>query len=138
MLNLSAKASKHFKFNHQGLPSRDGDFWRIDVFYHDRLKYLICVHEKTLWSIIVHATDFKTPESLYHFIKEECVWYDQPLSIGKSSNRSVTGSIVDMRNMIKYSEPETITEMEHIINDCPFSYIGYKTPQSALSEYESA
>jgi hypothetical protein len=70
MINLSKKASKHFKVNWNDMKFHEGDSWRIDILTIYRKRYLLVVHEKTLYTFLLWAPAVKTIDNLIQQIRE--------------------------------------------------------------------
>ena len=118
----------------------DGDSWRIDVLTIYRKRYLLIVHEKTLYTFLLKSPEVKTIKELIKQIREKCSWYDydpKNLFVGKGNNRKVTGSITDMMKLIKFWQWDnlSIEAMLKQINDTPFSMLGFNDPFLAVTIY---
>ena len=135
MFNLSQKASKHFKKSFSNLESREGDYWRLDIVYINRRKILMCVHEPTVYTTLLHGTDFKTLDQLFIRLRKKYPWYVSPFNLGKGSNRHVSGTMTDMKIMMKYDQTLTLHEYEELINETPFSILNYGSPDTELQRY---
>lgn len=136
MLNLSAKAAKKFKISFSSLVSREGNYWRIDTVIISRKTWLLCTHEPTLFTLILRATNFKKLEDLLpelnHFgLTQETV------TLGKGSNRKITGSMTDMKNMIWHMDHDgtSVMEMITLINETPFSVIEMDSPTKRYQQW---
>ncbi len=140
MINLSKKASKHFKVNWNDMKFYEGDSWRIDILTIYRKRYLLVVHEKTLYTFILRSPEVKTIDDLIQQIREKCSWYDydpENIFIGKGENKKVTGSITDSKKLIKYWQWDelSIEKMLDLINDTPFSMLGMNDPYASVTNY---
>ncbi len=118
----------------------DGDSWRVDILTIYRKRYLLVVHEKTLYTFLLRSPEVKTIEELIKQIREKCSWYDydpENIFVGKGENKKVTGSITDTKKLIKYWRWDNLlkeTMLEHI-NDTPFSMLGFSDPNLAVTNY---
>ena len=140
MINLSKKASKHFKVNWNDMDFHAGDSWRIDILTIYRKRYLLVVHEKTLYTFLLRSPEVKNIKELIKQIREKCSWYDYDpnnIFIGKGENKKVTGSITDSKKLIKYYQWDNLPKklmLEHI-NETPFSMLGMNDPNRAVINY---
>ena len=143
MIDLSKKAAGRFKLKWDDLPERSGDHWKVDVMMVGRVPMLLIVHAYTLFTLVRRKSEFKTVESIGDEIRRCCSWYryDGPVTVGKNSNRRLTGSITEIkRNTRGMYSPEQINAMEMQINRCLFSYLSkkprdYGTPVEAVEKY---
>lgn len=140
MINLSKKACKHFGIPWEDMEYHEGDSWRVDYVTIYRKKYLIVVHEATLFTLLLRATEYKEIKTVIAHIVMNCNWYrydPDKLFIGKASDRKVTGSIVDMKQLIKSNQEinMNVIEINRFLNDTPFSAISGKKPFKAVLDY---
>ena len=143
MINLSNKAAKRFRIKWTDLEEREGDFWKVDVVMIERVPMLFIVHEYTLFTLIRRKSQFRDPQAIANDIMNSCPWYQAPksLSLGKSGNRKLTGSINEMKRLtVGLYSHEQINAMEMSINQCLFSYIAaekneYSKPFEAVENY---
>jgi len=143
MIDLSNKAAKRFRVKWSSLEERSGDFWKVDVQILDRVPMLFIVHEYTLFTLVRRKTLFRDPLHIAGEIRKVCPWYrysGEP-TLGKNSNRKLTGSISDMKRMTwgLYS-PEQINALEMFINSRLYSFLspdknGYGRPFEAVESY---
>jgi len=143
MIDLSSKAAKRFGIKWSSLEERSGDFWKVDIQILDRVPMLFIVHEVTLFTLVRRKTQFRNPLQIADEIKKACPWYrfsDEP-SLGKNSNRSLTGSMNEMKQMTwgLYS-PEQINALEMFLNNCIYTYLspdknGCGQPFEAVESY---
>ncbi len=118
----------------------EGDSWRVDILTIYRKRYILVVHEKTLYTFLLRSPEVKTIEELIKQIMDKYSWYSydpENIFVGKGENRKVTGSITDMKNLIKYYQWDNLTKeimLEHI-NDTPFSMLGMDDPNRAVTNY---
>ncbi len=122
MFNLTTKSAKHFKLNWKELPVHDGDFWRIEICYINRKKYLLVVHEQTFSTNLLRAVDFPSFELIAEFINECNPWYRfSGISVGKKENRQLTGTITDMKSFIPHFRDDCDhIEIEKVLNETPW------------------
>ena len=108
-----------------------------------RIPMLFFVHEYTLFTLVRGKSQFRAPKAITNDIINSCPWYRGPksLSLGRNGNRTLTGSINEMKQMtIGLYSPEQISAMEMAINQCLFSYLStdrnsYLTPFEAVERY---
>jgi len=143
MINLSNKAAKRFRVKWSSLEERSGDFWKVDVQMFDRVPMLLIVHEYTLFTLVRRKTQFRSPLLIADEIKQACPWYryvGEP-TLGKNSNRKITGSITEIKRMTwGLYTPEQINGLEMAINNGLFSYLSsgkndYGRPFKAVESY---
>ncbi len=118
----------------------EGDSWRVDILTIYRKRYILVVHEKTLYSFLLRSPEVKTIDDLIKQIRQNCAWYDynsDNIFIGKGENKKVTGSITDSKKLIKYWQWDklSIEKMLDLINDTPFSMLGMNDPYGAVTNY---
>jgi len=143
VIDFSKKAASRFGLKWEDLPERSGDHWKVDVMMVGRVPMLLIVHAYTLFTLIRRKSDFKTVEGIGDEIRRCCPWYryDGRVTVGKNSNRRLTGSITEIkRNTWGLYSPEQINAMEMQINGCLFSYLsktprGYGKPHEAVDKY---
>ncbi len=143
MIDLSKKAAGRFKLKWDDLPERSGDHWKVDIMMVGRVPMLLIVHVYTLFTLVRRKSDFKTLEGIGDEIRRCCPWYRHvgPVTVGKNSNRKLTGSMTEIRrNIWGLYSPERIHAMELHINKCLFSYLSkkprdYGTPLEAVEKY---
>ena len=143
MIVLSKKAASRFGLKWDDLLERSGDHWKVDIMMVGRVPMLLIVHVHTLFTLVRRKSDFKTVEGIGDEIRRCCPWYrhDGPVTVGKNSNRKLTGSIGEIkRNTWGLYSPEQINAMEMRINNCLFSYLSetprnYGTPFEAVEKY---
>lgn len=136
MINLSRKTADAFKQKWADLPERTGDYWKVDLAKLGRTQILLIVHETTLATLVRRKTDFKTLESIAQEIQRSAPWYKNTdtSSYGRNSNRSLNGTLTDMKNMSSYrSSIDEIEQLEEELNRCPFSYLSEKKNSLGLS-----
>lgn len=115
----------------------EGDSWRVDILTIYRRRCLLVVHEKTLYTFFLRSPEVKTIKDLIKQIREKCSWYDydsENVFVGKGEDKKVTGSIIDMKKLIKYYQQDNRTKeiiLDHI-NDTPFSMLGMDDPNRAV------
>jgi hypothetical protein len=144
MINLTKKTASRFNIPWHDLQQREGDFWKVDIFMMGRIPMLLVVHEYTLFTLVRRKSQFKTIDAVAEEILRCCPWYryNGEISIGKNSNRRVSGSINEMKRMLGFLDtPEKINKIEMTINNILFSYLSpkkddYKTPFDAVVFYQ--
>jgi len=108
-----------------------------------RVPMLLIVHAYTLFTLVRRKSQFKTVERIGDEIRRCCPWYryDGRVTVGKNSNRRLTGSITEIkRNACGLYSPEQLNTVERRINNCLFSYLStaprsYGTPAEPVEKY---
>ena len=106
------------------------DSWRIDFVLHQNNHYALIVHCATLFCKIVPCGS--RSETIIRLAdKIGCGPFD--IIFGTNNNRSVIGSLKDMRYLVDAlgakNKTFIVSEIEDFINNTPFSYIGMQTPK---------
>ena len=140
-------------------PASSGESWHANVLRFDRRKCVLFTHDATLYSVFVPG--LKKPEfgRLDEFFGERLfkalVWDEFPqtqiermleacrvVRFTRSSNRSVLGSMNDMRFHIgRHFEDDggfaniDLAKLHHRLNRILFSAIGYGYPVDRLQAY---
>jgi hypothetical protein len=140
---LTNKAASRFNIQWHNLQQREGDFWKIDIFMTGRIPMLLIVHEYTLFTLVRRKSEFKNIDAVAEEILKHCPWYryNGEISIGKNSNRRISGSINEMKRILQLvHSPLQINKMEMTINNNFFSYLSpkkddYNAPFNAVELY---
>lgn len=137
MINLTRKAADRFKVPYSELEAREGDFWRVDIVYVQRRKYLLCAHEVTLAVSLHQAARHRTLDSLFDALAERHPWYlgTRETGIMKGSNRRITGSMTDMKQMMEYMKDSTAEELEAFLYDTPYSCLPTNWSEREIESY---
>jgi len=136
---MTKKTSVMFKLKWNDLPIRDGDLWKIDTFKIGRIPMLLFVHTQTMYTFIRKKKDFKNLDQIKNEILDYFPEYEINPDlefVGRDQNRSLNGSITDIKRMLSYTDDfESIEEMESFMNETPFSYLGMSNPNKELGKY---
>ena len=138
MIVLTGKSAKRFKVPYSSLSAVASGAWVIDCLklYRGPL-LLLCTHQDSLYTLIRSAARIKSLDKLAKLIHHAIpsATFSDPLSLHKNGNTRVTGSMTDMKNMIRhwlYVEHTNIPTIQAMINDCPFSAINYDKPKNRI------
>ena len=136
MFNLTMKSTKYFGLSWKNLDEHEGDFWRIDIVHINRKKYFLVSHEKTYFTKVIRATEFKSFEKIAEFINENCPWYRfSGISVGKMTNRKLSGTMTDMKNCLKFYQDMSLEEIEYRINISPYFALESNSIKKEIEKY---
>jgi|GEM_PF-5974479 hypothetical protein len=137
MLHLSQLAAKYLKVDYRALETSVRDVFRVDVMTINRKKYVLVVHELTMYTLLLEAASCKTVEKTCKNIREFCPWYTgAEITLGKTSDRKIIGTVTEIRMTIEYLKQEhPPQELSAIINRMIFSILNYSTPDDCLQVY---
>ena len=155
LLRFTDKLSKKLKTGPLTKVDRDpGPYfeWYANFFTADRTQYILTTEAKSLFSVVMYGRGI-TNDGVYlkhltNLLSEYMAETENRLiferviapkigavTMSKTSNRSVLGSMNDMVNMsqicIAYQEASTLDLMT-LINRTPFKAINYKSPAEAF------
>ena len=140
-------------------PSASGAGWHANLLRFDRRKCVLFTHDETLYSVFVpglRKPEFEQLDAVFgQRLFKALVWDAFPqmqiermleacrvVRFTRSSNRSVLGSMNDMRFQIgAYLEHDggltsvDLAQLHHELNRTPFGAIGYRYPVKRLQEY---
>lgn len=138
MIALTARAAKRFKLIHAQLPAVEDGAWVVDLVKLFRGPLLVLlVHQDSLFTLVRQAKEVKSLDSAARTVAR--VWpeieQEDRTAVFKNGNRRVTGSINDMKHMIRvWTRFEPLPRVEFKINDTPFSAIGMDHPSKRFAE----
>ncbi len=140
-------------------PSASGESWHANMLRVDRRKCVLFTHDATLYSVFVPGLKkpefehldtvfgqrlFKAlvgdefPQTQIEWMLEAC----RVIRFARSSNRSVLGSMNDMRFHLRWHVEDEgglanvdLAQLHHRLNRIPFCAIEYKYPVERLREY---
>jgi len=136
--------------------------WHANLLRIDRRKCLLFTHDTTLFSLFVPGVtkpDFKHfPDMFGQALFKAMVQFNfsqkriesmlersRDIQVGRTNNRSVLGSMNDMKQMIELTVfdqgglAETdMAELTHMLNQTPFKAIGYSFPEEKMRDLSSA
>jgi len=132
MIALTTKAAKRWKLKYVELEAVETGAWVVDLLKLGRGPLLVLiVHQDSLFTLLRPFAEVKSLEHLGAEIAR--VWPGYRLdatAICRNGNRRVTGSITDMKHLIRvHVRFDDLSVVEEKINDCPFSAIGMDHPQ---------
>ena len=140
-------------------PSGAGESWHANVLHFDRRKCVLFTHDATLYSIFVPGLkkpEFERLDDVFgQRLFKALVWDEFPqaqieqmleacrvIRFARSSNRSVLGSMNDMRFQIGLDVEDDgglanvdLARLHHRLNRIPFSAIGYGYPVERLKAW---
>lgn len=140
-------------------PSGAGESWHANVLQIDRRKCVLFTHDTTLYSIFVPGLkkpEFERLDDVFgQRLFKALVWDEFPqaqielmleacrvIRFTRSSNRSVLGSMNDMRFHIRWRVEDDgglanvdLAQLHHRLNRIPFSAIGYGYPVERLQAW---
>jgi len=136
MIALTLKSAKRFGVRYSTLTPVASGAWVVDrMKLHKGPFLLICTHQDSLYTIIRPEKKIGSLEELVEEIQRSVphVSLNSRFRLHKNGNRSVTGSMNDMKNLIRHGlHLGNVPHMETIVNDCPFSAIGYDRPKNRI------
>jgi len=136
--------------------------WHANLLRIDRRKCLLITHDTTLFSLFIPGVtkpDFRYFSDLFGQVLfktmrqfdfpqekiESMLDRSRDIQVGRTNNRSVLGSMNDMKQMIELTVFDqgglAETDMEkltHILNHTPFKAIGYSFPEEKMRDLSSA
>jgi len=142
-------------------PFASGESWHANVLRFDRRKCVLFTHDATLYSVFVPGLkkpEFEHLDEVFgRRLFKALVWDEFPqtqiermleacrvIRFTRSSNRSVLGSMNDMRFQIRWHVEDDgglanvdLAQLHHRLNRIPFGAIDYKYPVERLQEYLS-
>jgi len=140
-------------------PSASGASWHANLLRFDRRKCVLFTHDETLYSVFVPALrkpEFEQLDNIFGQRLFKALVWDQfsqtqiermleacrEIRFTRSSNRSVLGSMNDMRFQIgahvEYDGGLTsvdLAQLQNALNRIPFSAISYGYPVERFQEY---
>jgi hypothetical protein len=142
-------------------PTASGESWHANLLHVDRRKCVLFTHDKTLFSVFVPG--LKKPEFAHldevfgQRVFKALVWGEfsqsqvermlddcREIRFTRSSNRSVMGSMNDMRFHIKWRVEDAgglenidLAQFHHELNRIPFKAVDYEYPVELLKKYYS-
>lgn len=140
-------------------PSASGASWHANLLWFNRRKCVLFTHEESLYSVFVpglRKPEFEQLDEVFgQRLFKALVWDEfsqvqiermldacRVVRFSRSSNRSVLGSMNDMRFQIgTHMECDRgltsvdLALLHHALNRIPFSAIGYGYPVERLQEY---
>jgi hypothetical protein len=136
MIALTTKAAKRWKLKCAALSAVEAGAWVVDLLELDRgLLLVMIVHQDTLFTLLRPASEVKSlarvAEEISRVRPGEPV---DPASVCRNGNRRVTGTITDMKRMIRvWVRHWELSVVEEKINDTPFSAIGMDLPRERFA-----
>ncbi len=142
-------------------PTTSGESWHANLLHVDRRKCVLFTHDQTLFSIFVPGLkkpDFAHLDGVFgQRVFKALVWEGfsqtriermldtcRDIRFARSGNRSVTGSMNDMRFHIKWRVADAgglenidLAEFQHGLNRIPFKAVGYRYPAELFKKYLS-
>lgn len=140
-------------------PSASGASWHANLLRFDRRKCVLFTHDETLYSVFVPGLRKPEFEQLDHIFGQhlfKALLWDafsqthiermleacREIRFTRSSNRSVLGSMNDMRFQIGAHVEQDggltsvdLARLHHALNRTPFGAIGYGYPVERLQEH---
>ena len=131
------------------------DEWYVTVFYVQRVKYILTTNAETLYSVVSFGKGITTDSSYFSIIFEDI--FEQmkiddlefqyhkvvfpsieKISMAKTNNRSILGSMNDFLFQLKYSLEElSIRDASTSINESPMSYINMDYSINRMRNYKN-
>lgn len=141
MIALTAKAAKRWKMRYAALPAVDTGAWVVDLLKLDKGPLLVLIiHQDSLFTRIRLAAALKSLEQMADLIAG--AWPERRPADGvicRNGNRRVTGSITDMKHLIRaHAKFDELAQIEDSINDCPFSAIDMEHPRGRFERLSAA
>lgn len=140
-------------------PSVSGESWHANLLWIDRRKCVLFTHDKTLYSVFIPGlkkAEFERLDEVFgQRLFKALLWDEFPqtqveqmleacrvISFTRSSNRSVLGSMNDIRFHVELDVEDDggltsvdLVRLHHRLNRIPFGAIGYAYPVERLWEY---
>ncbi len=136
MIALTMKSAKRFGVRYSTLTPVASGAWVVDrMKLHKGPFLLICTHQDSLYTIIRPEKEIGSLDELVEEIQRSVpqVSSNPSLPLHKNGNRSVTGSMNDMKNLIRRGlHLGNVPHMETIVDDCPFRAISYDKPKNRI------
>lgn len=132
MIALTARAAKRWKVPHASLPAVETGAWVVDLMKLGKGPWLVlAVHQETLFTLLRWASAVKTlAQAAAEIAAVQRGRVPSVTPLYKNGNRRVTGSINDMKFMMRYhARFDDLAEIEDQINGCIFSAIGMDVPR---------
>jgi hypothetical protein len=140
-------------------PAASGESWHANLLRIDRRKCVLFTHDRTLYSVFAPALkkpEFEHLDEVFgQRLFKALMWDELPqtqiermleacrmIRFTRSSNRSVLGSMNDMRFQIGWYIDDggglaniDLAQFHHRLNRIPFGAIGYAYPVERFQEY---
>jgi len=132
MIAVTARAAKRWKVPHASLPAVETGAWVVDLMKLGKGPGLVLiVHQETLFTLLRWASAVKTLAQVAAEIA--AVQHGRMPAVTplyKNGNRRVTGSITDMKFMMRcHAQFDDLAKIEDRINGSLFSVLGTDFPR---------